>query len=174
MYFAYLRSVSLARDTRRLDRRIALTVRRLARTQLRRELGAQYRMPNGATVGTHTTVYSPEYTREVYDPNNPLGYIVVRDVYGRHEEWQNGDRWGERQDWLVGFRVHTMINGEAQWRFTVVLGTLGYPGYHEVDDPGYDTVPIDRYGRNVDRRSGDESEALDLDSQLETDPNLND
>ena len=64
MYFAYLRSVSIARDTRRLDRAIVLRVRRLARIRLRHELGTQYRMPNGARVGTHTTVYSPKSTRE--------------------------------------------------------------------------------------------------------------
>ena len=67
-----------------------------------------------------------------------------------------------------------MVHGEARWRFTVVLGTLGYPGYRRVDEPGHDTFLLDRYGRNIDRPCGDESEDLDLDSQPETDPNLTD
>ena len=42
MYFAFLRSTSLARDTRRLDRAIAIRVRRLARILVREELSTQY------------------------------------------------------------------------------------------------------------------------------------
>ena len=171
MYFAYLWSTCLATDTQQLDRRIALTQRRLARIWLPHEYGTQYRLANGEMVGLYTTVHSPEYTREVY----PLGYIVVRDVFRRHEVWQVGDRWGERQDWHIGYRVRTMRNGEARWCFTVVLGTQGHTGYCRVEDPGYGTpVRLDRYGRNVDRQQGDESDDLDLDSQPKSDPNLTD
>ena len=42
MYFAFLRSTSLARDTRRLDRAIAIRVGRLARVLVREELSTQY------------------------------------------------------------------------------------------------------------------------------------
>ena len=43
-----------------------------------------------------------------------LGYVRVVDVYRRHEEWQVGDHWGERQDWHVGFKLRTMHNGDAR------------------------------------------------------------
>ena len=99
MYYEFLRANAYARNTRRLDRAIALRVRRLARIRLSGALGTQYVMPNGAMAGTHTTVYGREYTREVDNPAEPNNrYLVVRDVYRRHEVWQTGDRWGERQD----------------------------------------------------------------------------
>ena len=63
MYYTFLSANAYARNTRRLDRAIALRVGRLARIRLRGALGTQYVMPNGAMAGTHTTVYGREYTR---------------------------------------------------------------------------------------------------------------
>ena len=134
-------------------------------------------MPNGAMVGNHITVYGREYTREVDNPAEPNDqYLVVRDVYRRHEVWQTGDRWGERQDWWVGFRVRTMVNGAPSggYHFINTLGRRGHVGYYRVDELTYDSVPLGRYGRNVNRRPGDEFEDLDLDSLPDTDPELTD
>ena len=67
-----------------------------------------------------------------------------------------------------------MVDGEAHWHFTVTLGTQGHLGYCRVDETSYESFPLDRYRRNVNRWRGDESVDLDLDSLPETDPDPSD
>ena len=79
MHYTFPSANASARNTRRLDRAIALRVRRLARRRLRTTLGTQYVMPTGAMAGTHTIVCGREYTREVDNPAENR-FLVVRDV----------------------------------------------------------------------------------------------